>query len=113
MADVAGENPPNSTSLFRKFRHPQKRAFLRALSVCEKIGEAAEKAGVHRDMHYYWLKTNESYAEAFEEARQMAGDLAEDEVWRRGFDGFDHPVIYEREITPRTKPILTISPCST
>jgi hypothetical protein len=89
MADVAGENLPSSTSLFRKFRHPQKRAFLRALSVCEKIGEAAEKAGVRRDMHYYWLKTDEKYVEAFEDARQIGGDRMEDEVCRRGFAGFD------------------------
>jgi hypothetical protein len=103
MADTPAENLPSKTSLFRKFRHPQKRAFLRALSVCGKIGEAAEKAGMHRDMHYYWLKTDEKYVEAFEEARQMAGDLAEDEVWRRGFDGFDHPVIYEGKITTTYK----------
>ena len=29
----------------------------------------------------------------------MAGDKAEDEVYRRGIEGFDHPVIYEGRIT--------------
>jgi hypothetical protein len=29
----------------------------------------------------------------------MAGDKAEDEIHRRGIEGFDHPIIYEGKIT--------------
>jgi hypothetical protein len=60
-------------------------------------------AGVHPDSHYYWLKTDESYAQAFEQARQMSGDRAEDEVYRRAFEGVDHPIIYEGKITGNYK----------
>ena len=59
----------------------------------------AEAAGIDRDYHYYWLKSDENYRLAFEQARKMAGDRAEDEVYRRGIEGFDHPVIYEGKIT--------------
>jgi recombinational DNA repair ATPase RecF len=33
----------------------------------------------------------------------MSGDRAEDEVYRRAFEGFDHPVSYEGEITTTYK----------
>jgi hypothetical protein len=52
MVDVPAETQPSKAPLFRKFRHPQKSAFLRALSICGKIGEAAEKAGINRDLPY-------------------------------------------------------------
>jgi hypothetical protein len=107
MADLPAEILPSKVSLFRKFKHPKKRAFLRALSSCGKISEAARIADIYRDEHYYWLKTDEKYAEAFEVARQMAGDVAEDEVWCRGFDGFDHPVTYEGKITTTYKAYST------
>jgi hypothetical protein len=88
---------------FGKFRHPQKRGFLRAFCHVGRVTKAAELAGIHSDSHYYWLKNDESYAQAFELARQMSGDRAEDEVYRRAFEGFDHPVIYEGEITTTYK----------
>ena len=84
---------------FAKFRHPQKRAFLRAFAETGRTTTAAEIAKVHRDSHYYWMRSDENYAAAFEQARQMAGDKAEDEVYRRGIEGFDHPIIYEGKIT--------------
>jgi hypothetical protein len=39
------------------------------------------------------------YAEAFEYAKQIAGDMLEDEVIRRGAEGIDAPIIYKGEIT--------------
>jgi hypothetical protein len=35
------------------------------------VGKAAEAAGIDRDYHYHWLKSDESYRTAFEQARQM------------------------------------------
>ena len=63
------------------------------------VGKAAEAAGIDRNYHYYWLKSDESYRPAFEQARQMAGDIAEDEIRRRGIEGFDHPIIHGGKIT--------------
>jgi hypothetical protein len=67
------------------------------------LAKPARKAGLYYDLHYYWLRTDQSYATAFEVARQIAGDKAEDEVYRRGIEGFDHPVIYEGKITTTYK----------
>jgi hypothetical protein len=103
MADVPALVPAPQALAFKSFRHPQKRAFLRAFAETGRTTTAAEIAKVHRDSHYYWLRSDENYAAAFEQARQMAGDKAEDEIYRRGIEGFDHPVIYEGEITTTYK----------
>lgn len=81
MADIDDPSPPLPLA-FAKFRHPQKRAFLRAFAETGRTTRAAEIANVHRDSHYYWMRSDENYAAAFEVARQMAGDKAEDEVYR-------------------------------
>ena len=99
MADVPAPIVEKKESPFRKFKHPLKRKFLRAFATIGMVGKAAEAAGIDRDYHYYWLKSDESYRIAFEQARQMADDKAEDEVVRRGIEGFDHPIIYEGKIT--------------
>lgn len=39
------------------------------------------------------------YGRAFEAAKQIAADHFEDEIYRRGFEGYDRPVMYQSEIT--------------
>ena len=68
-----------------------------------RITKAAELAGIHYSTHNNWLKQSEAYAEAFEQAKEIAGDLTEDEIYRRAFEGYDHPVTYEGEITTTYK----------
>ena len=80
MSEVATPSTEKKESPFRKFKHPLKRKFLRAFSQIGMVGKAAEAAGIARDYHYYWLRSDESYRLAFEQSRQMAGDRAEDEV---------------------------------
>lgn len=46
---------------------------------------------------------NPAYTEAFNRAREIAGDIAEGEIYRRAFLGFDHPVIYGGKITTTYK----------
>jgi len=53
-------------NLFRKFRDPRKRAILRAFCEVGRIREACKRGKLDYDLHYYWLKTDESYAAAFE-----------------------------------------------
>lgn len=97
MADLPATITEKKESPFRKFKHPLKRKFLRAFAQIGMVGKAAEAAGIDRDYHYYWLRSDENYVAAFKQARQMAGDKAEDEVVRR--EGFDHPIIYEGKVT--------------
>ena len=91
--------------LFPTISNPKKRAFLAAFATCGHVVDASKKARVSWTSHYNWLKDNEStaYIEAFNHAREIAGDIAEGEIYRRAFLGFDHPVIYEGQITTTYK----------
>jgi len=93
--DLEPYDPP----LFHNVLHPRKRAFLTALAQCGMLTEAARLARIDRKNHYWWLENDPDYEPMVEKARRMAADAAEDEVYRRGFVGFDHPVIHQGEIT--------------
>jgi hypothetical protein len=85
--------------LFQNFTLSAKqRAFLTAYTQGGTTSTAADLSGVSRRIHWYWLEQPE-YAAAFAKAQQMAGDLAEDEVYRRAFVGYEKPITYEGEIT--------------
>lgn len=56
---------------------------------------AAEAAGVSYWTHYAWLKNDPEYKKAFEAAKEIIVDRAEDEAWRRGMKGIDKPIYYK------------------
>jgi hypothetical protein len=87
--------------LFQGISNPKKRRFLAAFAQCGSVTDAAKQAEIHFTSHYKWLKEtdNVAYTEAFNQAREIAGDIAEGELYRRGVLGYDHPVIYEGQIT--------------
>jgi len=87
------------TGLFTQFHNPKKRAFLAAFCQSGRIVRACMEAGIHWTSHYGWLRRDKTYASAFEQAKQIAADHFEDEIYRRGFEGYHHPVIYQGEIT--------------
>lgn len=99
------ENPAEIELLFQGISNPKKRRFLAAFAQCGSVTEAAKRAKVHWSSHYKWLKEedNVAYTDAFNRSREIAGDIAEGEIYRRAFLGFDHPVIYEGEITTTYK----------
>jgi hypothetical protein len=92
-------------ALFTTISNPKKRAFLAAFASCGHVVDAAKAAGISWTSHYNWLKAedNAAYTEAFNRAREIAGDIAEGEIYRRGFLGYDHPVIHQGEITTTYK----------
>jgi hypothetical protein len=96
---------PLDESLFATISNVKKRRFLAAFACCGSVTHAAKRARVSWTSHYNWLREtdNAAYTEAFNRARDIAGDLAEGEIYRRAFLGFDHPVIYEGEITDSYK----------
>jgi len=98
-------NPPEPELLFQGISNPKKRRFLAAFAQCGSVTEAAKLAEIHFTSHYKWLKeeNNAAYTEAFNRARDIAGDIAKGEVYRRAFLGFDHPVTYEGKITTTYK----------
>jgi hypothetical protein len=80
---------------FAQIRHLKKRGFLAAFSQYGNVTRAAEAAGCDRHSHALWLKKDPAYAEAFEQAKAMACDRIEQEIYRRGVEGWDEPVWYE------------------
>lgn len=85
--------------LFKGFRQREKRMFLAAYSQCGRISKASEMVGIDRTCHYYWLRCDEEYAEAFEQAREIAADTFEDEVCRRAFEGVEKPLSFQGRLT--------------
>ncbi len=69
--------------MFANIAHPQKRAFLAAYSECGLVSESAEIAGISRETHYHWRRTDPEYADAFALAIELAADLLEDTARRR------------------------------
>lgn len=83
--------------LFQQITHQEKRAFLAAFAHCGRIRRACHAANISWKSHYLWLKDDEDYKAAFEEAKEMAGDFLEDEAIRRAVEGVQKPVFYKGE----------------
>src|SRR5262249_10720692 len=81
----------------------KKRGFLAAFCQNGLIVKSSEQAGIHWTSHYHWLKHDPKYAEAFDVAREIAADRFEEEIYRRGFVGYDKPVTYQGKITDHYK----------
>ena len=102
--------PPTTASpaskvkvLFNEILHIKKRKFLAAFCQCGRVVKASKETGVHFTSHYLWLRNDKVYADAFEGAKQIAADHFEDEIYRRGFEGYDKPVTYQGEIKDHYK----------
>ena len=78
--------------------HPKKRAFLAAFAECGTVTHAASAAEIGRSTHYEWIKTDERYAGAYEDAKEAAGDSLEAEARRRAVLGVSEPVYYKGEV---------------
>ena len=87
----------NNTRNTRKPRAviDRKAAFLKALAVTGRIGQAAKAAGVDRGQHYDWIKADPDYHARFLAARERAGDALEDEAVERAMQGVYEPNIFQ------------------
>jgi len=74
-----------------KIVHPKKRALLAAFRETASISRAAAMAEVRRTSHYDWMK-DPAYAAAFNEAREQAAQVLEDEAVRRAHEGVEEPI---------------------
>ena len=70
----------------------KQRAFLAAFREVGNVRRACEIAKVDRSNHYRWLKEDAEYREAFDMAKEDAGDLLEREAYRRAVEGVEKPV---------------------
>jgi hypothetical protein len=68
-------------------RTPKKAAFLAAFAETGIVKAAAETAGISPKHTYYWLRNDQKFAEAFQQAKESAIEKLESEARRRAEDG--------------------------
>lgn len=78
-----------------KLDSPKKAAFLAAYAECASITEAAKIAGISRDAHYKWMKSDSDYPNAFAVAHEQSIESLERAARRRAIKGWREPVFYE------------------
>ncbi|MCX6026874.1 MAG: terminase [Chloroflexi bacterium] len=74
------------------------KAFLHLREHGASVTQAAERVHISRSGVYAREKKNAKFANAMLEARLALRDRLEDEVWRRGVDGVEEPVLYQGEV---------------
>ena len=98
-AKAGGRRERSEREVARKFyrfvNSKQKNEFLNIYIETGTIGRAAKASGITRQTHYNWLKEDAAYKKAFGEAKEMAGDLLEEEAYRRAVDGTEMCVYYK------------------
>lgn len=63
---------------------------------------AAAAVDVGWNTLYYWRKTDEEFAEAWQAAIEVGTDVLEDEAVRRGMEGIDEPLTHQGQFTYTT-----------
>lgn len=77
----------------RSNRTPEKlAAFHEQLAATGNVTAAAEAAGIPRTCIYDWRAEDPEFAAAMDASAQRGLDRAEDELARRGIQGWDEPV---------------------
>jgi hypothetical protein len=66
-----------------------RQVFLRTLSECGIVSISAQAAGIGRNALYDWRRTDQQFADEWEEALLVGADVLEDEAKRRAMDGSD------------------------
>lgn len=76
----------------------KKERFLQALSEIGNVSRAAKVIGVTRQALYQHRAKDPEFAEAWAEAEMIGADSIEEEVFRRGAEGWEEPVHYKGEV---------------
>lgn len=97
------EQNNNSTPLARKRRPGQKPSaeerariqdvFLQSFSLTANVRAACLKAGIDRRTIYEWAEHDQGFSMRYEIAKKDADDLIRAELFRRGVQGYEKPVI--------------------
>lgn len=76
----------------------QMKNFLATLAICGNVTKACDVAGIARMTAYRYKKTDDKFAELWEEAAKVGAQGVLDEVRRRAYSGWDEPVFYQGEV---------------
>lgn len=83
-----------------------KPAFLAALRELPVIAHACKAVGIERSTAYRAREADEAFASAWDDAVEDGVDRAEQEAFRRAVVGFEEPVVYQGQMTPRMAPMV-------
>jgi len=86
-----------------RIQHPKQRAFIEAYCRLGTVGKARKATKLHYAQHYKWLQADPLYREAFEWAKMVVNGQIEDEIYRRGVQGWLEPVYYQGEVCGRVR----------
>jgi len=73
-------------------------SFLKALATLGTIHAACLASRVGRRTVYDWVERDKDFADAFNLARDAAGDVLEADARRRGVQGIAEPVFFQGEV---------------
>ena len=76
-------------ALFGKISHPRKRALLIAYSVCGIVSQSCKAARCSRAMFYHWRQHDKEFADALEDATEMAATNLADNAIERATHGVE------------------------
>lgn len=89
---------PQPLQSSKEARAVRQQAFLAAFVERGTVLAASQVAGIHRDTHYEWLRTDPDYAAAFQMAEEDAVQVLETEIRRRATVGVEEPVFHQGKI---------------
>mgnify|MGYP001112074596 CR=1 FL=1 len=93
---VEAEEVKPSPDPIKDVKSRVKKAFLVAyIDSGGNISKTAESLNINKSKHYYWLKTDKVYAQAFEVAHERSLATIESEIIRRAVEGYEEPVFYQ------------------
>lgn len=85
-------------------RKARQQRFLDALSECKSIKEACRVSNISRSTVYRWRDSNKRFKKLFDQANEEANDAIDDEIRRRGLEGYQEPLtsmgklVYREEV---------------
>jgi hypothetical protein len=85
---ASAKKAPVSPVAQLRAREPRQDAFLAAYERLGFIRAAAEQCGIRSSAHYEWLRTDSDYAQRFGVVDRIVVQSLEDEMVRRGRDGY-------------------------
>ncbi len=72
-----------------------KSAFLELFSQLGHLGRTVDTLGIARSQPSRWRRRDPEFAQAYEEAKEIAAQNLEDEAYRRAVEGVDEPVYFK------------------
>jgi hypothetical protein len=72
--------------LFPSISHAQKKALLVTYMRCGRLTPSCKQLGLDHSHHYYWLKTDPAYVEAFAQAKEYSIQYLEEVALARATD---------------------------